>query len=363
MKQSRPSLDLLQLILSRMGFFSPTFWSIAFALALGFGVVGLIILALGANPLVAYQRLFLGAFGSPSKLALTLIRATPVILISLGTIIPFRSSIWNIGQEGQFYIGALAATLVGISLGFLPSIVLIPFLIIAGFVAGGAWSGLAGVLKAKLRADEVITTLMLNFVALLVIDFAVTGPLRDPESRGNPISPPIALSAHLPIIIPGTSLHAGFLIALLFAPVVYFLLFRTSLGFAIRSVGFNSIASTYAGMSVSKIYLTVMLLGGGFAGIAGMSEVAGVQQRLLVGISPGFGATGIVAALLGKLHPFGAVLASIFYASIFIGADEMARATGINTFLVFVIQGIVILAVLATDRWKWFEGVRKWQKR
>lgn len=322
---------------------------------MGFASGALLIVLLGVNPLIAYGHLFLGAFGGVDRLAQTLVRTTPILLISLGTIIPFRSGIWNIGQEGQFHMGALAATLIGIGLIETPTWVSVPLLMIAGFLAGAAWSAIAGVVKAKLNADEVISTLMLNFIAFLFIDYLLTGPLRDPEARGNPISPAISTFARLPIIIPDTRLHMGLIVGLSAAAVVYVLLFKTTLGYRIRAVGFNPRAARYGGISVSKVYLTVMLLGGGLAGLAGMSEVAGVHHRLLIGISPGFGGTGIIAALLGRLHPFGAILASLFYSSIFIGADEMARATGVSTFLVFVLQGVVILAVLATDRLRWFE--------
>ena len=307
------------------------------------------------NPLIAYQHLLLGALGGIGPFTQVLVRTTPVLLISLGTIVAFRAGIWNIGQEGQFYMGALTATITGIAFFGLPTWLFIPLLICTGFLGGAIWSGLVGIMKAKFGADEVISSLMLNFIAVLVIDFLVTGQLRDPESRGNPISPLISPGAYLPILLPGTRLHAGVLVALLAIPLVYLLLFRSVLGYQIRAVGFNPRAARYGGMDVSRIYLLVMIMGGGLAGVAGSSEIAGVHHRLFVGISPGFGGTGIIAALLGKLHPFGALFASVFYAIVFIGADEMARSTGISTFLVFVLQGVIILAVLATDRLKIFE--------
>lgn len=333
---------------------------IVFSVAMGFALGGLLIWSVGGDPLRGYEALVVGAFGNPFRIGQLLTRTTPILLIALGTIFAFRASVWNVGQDGQFYFGALAATWLGVEFGWLPSYILIVVVILGGFLLGSLWSGLAGYFKARLGMDEILTTLMMNFIAVLIVDYLVTGPMKDPLSMANPVSPQISPAARLPFLVPGTYLHAGFILALAAAPLTYVLVWKTTLGYRLRAAGLSRRAAEYGGMNVFSTVLVAMLISGGLSGIAGAVEVSGVQHRLFVGISPGYWVMGIVAALLGKLRPAGVVLASLFISVLFVGADEMVRATGISTFLVFVIEGIIILVMLTTEKIGWFrEKVKK----
>jgi len=333
----------------RGGTLWPSLISRAVAVAAGLAVGALLIIGVGADPIKAYQALWEGSFGSIHSVTETIVKATPLLLAGLGMLIAYRGSVWNIGAEGQLQLGALAATVLGIVLGGLPAVVLLPLVIIGAFLAGGLWAAIAGWLKAKLEVNEVITTIMMNFVAILTVNWVMTGPLQDPTSGGVPITPYIAEAAQLPRLIPRTRLHAGLLLALICVGLVYVLLFKTTLGYQIRAVGANPRAARLAGIDVTRTILVAMVLSGGLAGLAGMSEICGLHHRLMGGFSPGYGFTAMVVALLGKLHPLGTVVAAILFAALVVGADAMTRAVRITTSLVFIIQGVVILFVLGSE--------------
>jgi len=320
--------------------------AVAMALAVS---IALIVLA-GASPLVAYASLFKGAFGSVASLAETIAKATPLMLVGLGITISFRCRVWNIGGEGQLIMGAIIATWMGIALGRMPALLLLPSIVALGFVAGALWGAMAGVLKAKLEVNEVIVTIMMNYVAIYGLNYLVRGPLRDPTIAGGfPQSPRIAPSAELPRLISATRLHAGVLIALLGAILVYVFLFRTPLGYEVRAVGANPRAACYGGISVMRSIVLAMSLSGGLAGIAGVGEICGLHYRLLDGISTGYGYTGIVVALLGKLHPFGVILAALFFGAMVVGMEAMQRTIGTPFALVLAIEGLVVLFMLSGE--------------
>lgn len=321
------------------------------ALLIGAGLIAVS----GADPIVAYKAVFTGAFGNLYNIQETLVKATPILLTGLGVTVAFRCSVWNIGAEGQLQMGALGATALGIALAgqSIPGVIIIPLLLAAGFVAGGAWGALAGWLKVRWKVDEVISTIMMNFIAGFFVNYVITGPLRDPTGGGVPLTKEIADTAHLPRLLGGVligaRLHFGFVIALIAAILVYLFLWHTVSGYELRAVGANPAAAEVGGINVTRNIVLSLFLSGALAGIAGVSEVTGLHYRLIDGFSPNYGATGIIVALLGRLHPVGVVLAAILFGGLIIGTDAMTRAVKVPGSIVFVMQGVVILCVLGGE--------------
>jgi simple sugar transport system permease protein len=329
---------------------SATRAAIEFALAMAAALVcgAILILLAGANPVAGYLALVSGAFGSLNSIAEVFVKATPLTLAGLGVALAFRAGYWNIGAEGQIFMGALGATFVGLNVGGWPASVALPATIAVGFLTGAIWGLIPGVLRVRLGASEIITTIMFNYIAILLVNYFITGPLK--ESEGFlPETDPIASAAVLPRLFPPTRLHAGVLIAVVAAGFLYWLMIRSTFGFRVRMVGMNPEAARYAGVSVARTWVVVSLLAGGLAGLAGMAEVAGVHRRLIEDISGGYGFTAIVVALLGWLHPVGVALAAILFAALRVGADAMQRAIGVPVTLVYIIQALVILFILARN--------------
>jgi simple sugar transport system permease protein len=304
---------------------------------------GALIAAAGASPLQGYEALFRGAAGSPRALTETVVKAVPLMLAGLGVGLAFRGRIWNIGAEGQLLMGAVAAAGVGLRFPDLPAWVLLPLTLVASFALGGLWGSIPGVLKARFHANEIVVSLMLNFVAILFVSYLVSGPWRDPAS-GIPITAAVGESARLPRLVPGTRLHGGIVVALACSLLTYIILFRSTLGFKIRAVGGGLEAARFAGIDVNAVVAVTMALSGGLAGLAGMCEVSGLHYRLMDNISPGYGYTAIVVALMGELHPVGIPLAAILFAGLLVGGEAMHRAVGVPSALVNVIVGLIVLA-------------------
>ena len=305
-----------------------------------------LILWAGANVFEAYFLIFKTSLTSKFGITETLARSTPLIMTSLAAAIAFRCQLWNIGGEGQFYMGALAAVLFGTGLVVLPSWLMIPFLMIAGALFGSLTLLLPVYLKSYFKVDEVVTTLLLNFIIILLIGYLLESPIQDPAALGWPQSAGIIDSGVLPSLIAKSRLHFGFIIASLFAIVYWVLINKTTLGFAIRSLGANKSAALFAGINPHKTLLWTAILSGGIAGIAGVSEVAGLKGYLTLDISPGFGYTGIAVAMIALLHPLGVILASIFISALFVGADSMSRVLNVPSYLAEVIVGFCILCIL-----------------
>jgi simple sugar transport system permease protein len=253
-----------------------------------------------------------------------------------------------VGAEGQIYMGALAATWVGLALAGLPNWVHLPLSLLAGAIGGALWASIPGFLKAYRRVNEVIVSLMLNYIAILFVSWLVHGPMQE-VGGFMPQTPRVAPAAQLPLLMPPLRLHAGVLLALGAAVLVYFMLFRMSLGYRIRAVGANPSAARLGGIEVNRSIVLVMLLSGALTGLAGANEVLGFHYRLLDGISPGYGFTAMVVALLGKLHPLGAVAAAYLFASLNVGADMMQRIVRVPIALSYVIQALVVLCLLGTE--------------
>jgi simple sugar transport system permease protein len=326
---------------------------LAVAAALAIGAVLLLILRV--NPLTAYASLVGGALGDASGLTQSVVKATPLLLVGLGIVIAFRANVINIGAEGQIMMGALATTWFALTFRDWPGSLLIPATLGVSFLAGAAWGFVPGALKARLRVNEILSTVMMNAIALQVMNYLLRGPLIDPAevAAGTFIaqSERLPAQAWLPRLIPQTQLHAGAILAVLLAGAVYVFLWRTTIGYRLRAVGQNPEAARYAGIPVPFYQALALTLAGGFAGLAGGVEILGIHHRLLEGISSGYGFTGIVAALFGKLHPLGLVPAAFIFGSLLVGADKMQRAVQVPSALVDTLLGVIVLFVVGSDWW------------
>jgi len=318
------------------------------AVIAAFLLCGLLIMWTGEPVFEAYALLLKGAAGSRFALTETLTRATPMILTGLAAAIAFRAKLWNIGGEGQFYAGALMATWIGTGAVTLPPWLMIPFLMIMGALAGGGLLLIPTILKNRLKVDEVVTTLLLNFIVLLFVNYLLEGPLKDPMSMGWPQAAPIIDEGVLPSILAKSRVHLGLVIALVAAVLAWVIMRFTVWGYEIRAVGFNAAAAAFAGIGVNRTIVLTALLSGGLAGMAGVSEVAGTKGYLTLDLSPGFGYAGIAVAMLAALHPLAVVLSALFLSGIFVGADSMSRALNVPTYISDVIVATSVLAVLVS---------------
>jgi simple sugar transport system permease protein len=311
------------------------------ALVLAAGLIG----AAGVNPLTAYAEMLRGALGSRLSITEMLTRATPLILTGLAAAVAFRARLWNIGGEGQFYVGALTTAWIGHSLG-LPGPIGIAVLMVCGMAAGAFLLAGPAFLRLRFGVDEVVTTLLLNFIVILFVGLMIEGPLRDPLAFGWPQSVPVDGDYRLPDLVPRTRLHIGLLFAIAAAGVVWLVLTRTVFGVETRAAGLNARAAAFAGISLPRTIMGVALVSGALAGLAGAVEVMGVTGGVTTTMSPGFGYAGIVVAMLAALHPAGVVAAAIFVATVFVGADAMSRATGVPSFIADVIVALSLLTML-----------------
>lgn len=325
-------------------------------------VLAALTLALGGyDPAVALGALVQGALGSPEAfVSITLVRTVPLLLTGLAVAIAFRAGVWNIGAEGQLYAGAVAAVSVGLLVGGWPGWAAVPAVLLAAAVAGAAWAAVPALMKLRLGVGEVITTLLLNFVAIELSAWLIHGPLQEP--RGVfPQTEAIAASARLPVVIPGSRLHLGFLIAVIVALLLAAALRWTRVGFFVRAVGASPEAARVAGrIPLARVVAGVFLLSGALAGLAGGVEVAGVTFILYEDLSPGHGYTAIAVALLAGLHPIGVVGTALLFGVLEGGASAMQRSAGVPAAWVDGVQALVILSVLVTDR-VIRGGVERWR--
>jgi general nucleoside transport system permease protein len=303
----------------------------------------LILLLAGYDVGKAFASLWLGTFRNLFSITSTINRSSPLIFVGLAVAIAFRGSVFNIGAEGQLLMGAVFATVIGVTFTTLPGIVLIPLMIIAGALGGALWGFIPGFLKAKYEVSEVITTIMFNYIALYFIGYLVRGPMRDP-ARAEPQSHTIAEQGFLPSILPGTRLHFGYFLGILFAVLLFYLLFKTFVGYEVRAVGFNRDAARCGGISVEKTVTATMLISGGLAGIGGALELANVHY-LIEGISPGHGYTGISVAVLAASNPIGIIFTSLLFGALSSGAMTMQRMAGVSASFVNIFQGVMIVAI------------------
>ena len=327
------------------------FWAIFFSMAL----CSVLIAWAGASVPTAYTLLIKGAFGSAFALNETLTRSIPLIFTGLAASIAFRAKFYNIGAEGQLYAGALAATFFGTGLITLHPYLMIPFLVIVGAVAGGLLLIVPVFLKTKLKVDEVVTTLLLNFVVLLVVSYLIEGPWKDPYSLGWPQAASIIDEGILPPLLAKGRLHAGLILALAMALIMWVVIRFTVQGYEIRAVGNNAKAAEFAGIRVNRTIVMTAMISGGLAGMAGVSETAGLKGYLTLDLSPGFGYTGIAVAMLAQLNPLAVVPAAIFLSAVYVGSDAMSRAINIPTYIADVLVGVSVLAVLCSVKFSQYK--------
>jgi simple sugar transport system permease protein len=326
--------------ISRLWLVAAPFAAVAFTLV----AAALFVAWAGAPIGRTYALIFEGGFGSRFAWSETLTRATPLILTGLSAAVAFRARFYNIGAEGQLYAGALAAVAVGGMTG--PAELLFPSMILAAMIAGAVLLVVPAILRTRLGVDEVVTTLLLNFIVLLFVSMMLEGPMKDPLGMGWPQSPPVVEAARLPRLLARTRLHAGLVVALAAVLIVQVMISRTVWGFETRAVGANVHAARFAGMSVEAVMLRVGLVSGALAGLAGVGEVAGLKGYLTQDLSPGYGYSGIVVAMLAGLSPVGVVAAALFVAAIFVGADSMSRAVAVPSYIANLIVATALLAVL-----------------
>ena len=330
----------------RSGLTSVLIFAIAILAALLLGAV--LIAFSGVSPLKAYQAMIFSAFGAPNSWGETLIKTIPLLLAGLGAAFAFRARIFNIGIEGQIYLGALGGAAVGLFLGDLPAVIGIPLMLLAGFLAGGLWAGIAGFLKVRFKANEIIITLMMNYLAFELTSYLLNGPWRDPKGT-EPYTAVFAKGTLLPVILPGTRLHAGILVAILVTGLVWWIVNRTVLGYQVTVTGASLEASRYSGLKINWILLATFVISGGLAGLAGASEAAGVHHRMLLGLSPSYGYTAIAVAMLGQLNPIGVALAAFLFAGLIVGVNGMQDFMGVPVSLVFILEGAVLLFILCSQ--------------
>lgn len=317
-------------------------------------IVGGVVIALaGGNPFAAYQGLVEGSFGSTRALSETAVWASPYIFAGLAVTLAFKGGLFNIGAEGQLALGAVAAAWVGYALpGYLgvelPKAIHLPLTVIAGMIAGGIWGAIPGWLKARTGGHEVINTIMMNYIALNTVSYLLNGPMKDP----NPLNviartPEIAEGARFSPIFEGYRIHWGFILAILVAILVWFLLWKTTIGFEIRTAGANPDAAKYAGVNVARIIVLSMTLSGMLAGMAGAIEVTALNFRHELGFSIGYGFDAIAIALLAKNHPLGVIIAAILFGAMRNGGTRMQFLTQIPVDVISVIQALILLFVAA----------------
>jgi general nucleoside transport system permease protein len=328
--------------------------AIAVAALAAVACCSLLFLAAGADPIAAFAALAKGSFGSARAIADTLVKATPLILTGLATALAFRARLWNIGAEGQVFAGAMFAYWCQSSLGPAPAIVQIPVIVLGAVLGGGLLGGLAGVLKTRFKVDEVIATVMLNYIVIYVLSLLLQqGPWT--ESGGFFEQTAIVPAASkLPILWEKTRLHLGFLLALVVAAILQVVIQRSPLGYEIRAAGSNLRALEFQGVNVSRLVIVVFLLSGAIAGLAGAFEVYGVQYRLKSGTLSGIGYTGIIIAILGQLSPRGVVVAAVLFGALLNGATLMQIKTGVPSALIYAIEAIILMFFLIASAFSQF---------
>lgn len=351
-------------------------------------LIGAVVLIfLDVNPVEAYTAMFTGAFTNKNGLADTLVKGTPLMLVGLGIVIAFRANVINIGAEGQLIVGAMLTTFLGLQLGdAMPGWLVIPICVVGGTLMGAFWGAVPGYLKARLGVNEILSTIMMNQIAIQLGYYLLRGPMMDPkelEAGTNiPHSARLARAVDLPrftdiakslgftetaknlgldgfgaelygLFAEPTRLHLGLIFAIIMAVLVYIFLWRTTIGYRIRAVGLNPHASRYAGVNVSNYVIFSLALSGAFAGLAGAIEIVGLHHRMFepTAVSAGYGFSGIVAALFGKLHPLGLIPSSVLFGGLLVGGDKMQRAVQVPQVFVTMLLGLIVIFVVSSDIW------------
>lgn len=329
----------------RLGTLAAPLGAVTLAILLGAGLV----LIAGGDPVSAYSALLDGAFGTPLAFGEVLAQATPLLIIGLGLALAFRGGVYNIGAEGQLFVGALAGGSAAIALPSDSGTLLIVVALLAGVLGGAAWGSIVGVLRARWGVNEVITSLLLNYIGILAFSWAIRRPLRDPDATTGLSGKAVPEHAVLPTL-PSFSVHIGALVAAALVPVVWWVMARTPFGFRVRALGLNAEAARVAGAPTARMVVWLMVVSGGLAGLAGVIQVLGVSQRLDPNLSQGIGFTAIVVALIGRMHAFGVLLAALLIAVLQAGGQAMSVNESLPYSIVLAIQGLFVVFLLIADR-------------
>lgn len=318
------------------------FISVFLALLVG----SVLLIFIKVNPLLAYKYLIFGNFTNIYNLSEVFVKATPIILTGLAFTFAFKTGLFNIGAEGQMFVGAIAAVFMGLKTGHMSPYITIPLCLLASIIAGAIWGIIPGILKGVFGSSEIIVTIMFNYVALFLISYVVDGPLR--ESIGfYPQTDLIGKNAYLPYLIPKTRFHLGFIVAVIFVIIVYLILKKTPFGYRLRAVGHNPDGAEYSGINIKRNIIISLAISGALAGIAGFTEINGIHHRLLDNFSKNVGFDGIAAALLGGANPIGVLISSLLLGMLQTGANAMQRGVGVPANIVSIIQALIILFVLS----------------
>ena len=350
-------------VLDRMKQRDQSFWLVfspILSVILGLLGSGLMMLLLGQNPITVYYNLFQYAFRDIYNIADIFAKSTPLILTGLAFGFAFRASLFNIGAQGQFYVGALAAVVCALHLEGAPPILALLACFLASATAGGLWAAFIGYTKARFNANEFLVSMMSTYVAIAIMNFLIRGPLK--EAKGEyPQTDVIPANTWLPPLIPHTRLHWGFLLAVAVALIAYFILWKTTLGYKIRVVGHNQVAARYAGINTKRIFVIVFSISGAFAGLAGFTEINGMQHMLIEGFNPQIGAEGIGIAILGNAHPIGILLAALLFGALKVGGNLITQTSEIPASIIGIIEGFVMLAVILSYYLQ--NKVRTWRSK
>ena len=319
----------------------------AASIVLGFFFCGLLLMFTGTDPLELYAIMLKGAFGSSYGLSETVVKSVPLMFTSLGVLLAFRMKLWNIGAEGQLYMGAVGATFFALHVPDLPRGALLPIMFLAAMLSGGFWGLLPALPKAFWGVNETITSLMLNYVAIFFTGYLVFGPWKDPQGKTFPLTKIFSSSAALPVF-GNTRINISVVIALAAAVLLYILLQRAKWGYEIRVIGESRRAAAYSGMNYARNVLLVMFLSGAISGLAGFEEVSGVIHRLQQNISPGYGYTAIIITLLARLNPLSVTLVSFLMGGLYVGGDSLQIA-GYSQSIVLMFQGAILFFVLGGE--------------
>lgn len=344
-KEKMRSHTLFSALLGRILFHIQRILPQIIALLLAFVTGALILLATGYSPIEAYSAMLLGAFGDITSIGLTVSKATPIIFTALAFLFAFKSGLFNIGAEGQLLMGGFAAALVGISFNDLPSFIHVPIALLAATLAGGLWGLIPAVLKAWLGAHEVITTMMLSYVALYFTSYLVNYPFKAPGWVPQTI--PVSPSAELPRLLQASQVSAAIILALLLIVLTWYIFQKTSFGYELRAIGLNLSVAENAGINVKRGMIFALIISGAMAGLGGAGEVLGVHRRFIDGFSPGYGWDGLAVALVGGLHPVGVLLATVMFGALRSGGMSMNRTVGVPLDIIFIIQSLVVLYIAA----------------
>lgn len=324
--------------------------------AMSIGVV--LILIEKASPVEAYRILLTSSFSSTMNFGETLIKAIPIGFTGLAVAWAYRGGAFNIGVEGQLLMGAAGGIAIALRCPGLPPAIVIPLSIIAGAVVGGFWAYIPAVLKARRNINEVISTIMLNYIGKYLVSWLINGPLQE-AARHNPQTEAIEKAFYLPTLIPGTRVHWGLALLVIVCVIEFYVLFYSSAGYRLRVVGLNKDAAAYAGICINRNIILAMVVSGAIAGIGGTVEMLGIQHRLIDGFGNNYGFDGIAIALIGQLNPFGTLLAALLFGVLRTGANSMQRLAGVPTSVVEVIQGLIIFFVVCSAGIRLFAGRKK----